>query len=192
MKSCEITITDNRDIKVKSYKKLFNSLLAYTDGNVTKALELYGVTLTDDFQAMGIKKPTLENVLAYVNEHNSENAGDLIVDDRLDLMQILIQNEEMDDIKEKYISAFTVDGYFKIDYKNIRKSGLFTEVEILDISSNIDKIKNLYYKLKNTEESFSSIPANNIIGTGIFSKENPDDVETYVIDNYAGLTTKGR
>lgn len=190
MNSCEITITDNRDIQVKSHKKLFNSLIAYTDGDPVKALELYSVTLTDNFKAMGIENPTLDNVLTYINEDNAANAGELTVQDRLDLMSILIQKEYSDDIRERFIDAFTVNGYFKVDYSNIRKSGLFTEVEILDVGANVDKIKNLYYKLKNTEESFSSIPTSNIVGTEIFNKENPDDIETYLQENYSNLRTE--
>ena len=67
MSKCEITFKNNVPV-VKTYPKLMRELMVYTNNNISQALDLYGITLTDDFIDQNIY-PTLENILA-----KSENA----------------------------------------------------------------------------------------------------------------------
>lgn len=69
---------------------------------------------------------------------------------------------------------------------------MFSEIDIvqLDNIENIYKIKELYYKLSNTSEEFSTIKTDIIIGEGLFNKNNPDIILSEIYKNYAGLTTK--
>lgn len=190
MNSCEITLHNDGTAEVKSNKKLFNSLLGYTNGDTIKALDLYGITLTDGFKNIGIKSPTLENILSYVDELNSASMSQLSVQDELDFLNIRLQNTAMDDVRERFIDAFTYNGYFKIDYNKIKKSNLFSEAEIYKLYENLPKIQTLYYKYKNNEDLITSIVTPYTTDINTFDKQNPDIIETHILENYAGLETK--
>ena len=98
----------------------------------------------------------------------------------------------MIDFKKDFLETFTVNGVFGFNIDNIKKSQLFSEIDIvqLDNIENIYKIKELYYKLSNTSEEFSTIKTDIIIGEGLFNKNNPDIILSEIYKNYAGLTTK--
>ena len=190
MSKCEITFKNNVPV-VKSYPKLMRELMVYTNNNISQALDLYGITLTDDFIDQNIY-PTLENILAFNNQDNILNSKQLTKENRNDILNISLVDNEVIDFKKDFLETFTVNGVFGFNIDNIKKSQLFSEIDIvqLDNIENIYKIKELYYKLSNTSEEFSTIKTDIIIGEGLFNKNNPDIILSEIYKNYAGLTTK--
>ena len=190
MSKCEITFKNNIPV-VKTYLKLMRELMVYTNNNISQALDLYGITLTDDFIDQNIY-PTLENILAFNNQDNILNSKQLTKENRNDILNISLVNNEVTDFKKDFLETFTVNGVFGFNIDNIKKSQLFSEMDIvqLDNIENIYKIKELYYKLSNTSEEFSTIKTDIIIGEGLFNKNNPDIILSEIYKNYAGLTTK--
>ena len=190
MSKCEITFKNNIPV-VKTYPKLMRELMVYTNNNISQALDLYGITLTDDFIDQNIY-PTLENILAFNNQDNILNSKQLTKENRNDILNISLVNNEVTDFKKDFLETFTVNGVFGFNIDNIKKSQLFSEMDIvqLDNIENIYKIKELYYKLSNTSEEFSTIKTDIIIGEGLFNKNNPDIILSEIYKNYAGLTTK--
>ena len=190
MSKCEITFKNNIPV-VKTYPKLMRELMVYTNNNISQALDLYGITLTDDFINQNIY-PTLENILAFNNQDNILNSKQLTKENRNDILNISLVDNEVIDFKKDFLETFTVNGVFGFNIDNIKKSQLFSEIDIvqLDNIENIYKIKELYYKLSNTSEEFSTIKTDIIIGEGLFNKNNPDIILSEIYKNYAGLTTK--
>ena len=190
MSKCEITFKNNIPV-VKTYPKLMRELMVYTNNNISQALDLYGITLTDDFIDQNIY-PTLENILAFNNQDNILNSKQLTKENRNDILNISLVNNEVTDFKKDFLETFTVDGVFGFNIDNIKKSPLFSEIDIIQLDNieNIYKIKELYYKLSNTSEEFSTIKTDIIIGEGLFNKNNPDIILSEIYKNYAGLTTK--
>ena len=190
MSKCEITFKNNVPV-VKTYPKLMRELMVYTNNNISQALDLYGITLTDDFIDQNIY-PTLENILAFNNQDNILNSKQLTKENRNDILNISLVNNDVTDFKKDFLETFTVDGVFGFNIDNIKKSPLFSEIDIIQLDNieNIYKIKELYYKLSNTSEEFSTIKTDIIIGEGLFNKNNPDIILSEIYKNYAGLTTK--
>ena len=190
MSKCEITFKNNIPV-VKTYPKLMRELMVYTNNNISQALDLYGITLTDDFINQNIY-PTLENILAFNNQDNILNSKQLTKENRNDILNISLVNNDVTDFKKDFLETFTVDGVFGFNIDNIKKSPLFSEIDIIQLDNieNIYKIKELYYKLSNTSEEFSTIKTDIIIGEGLFNKNNPDIILSEIYKNYAGLTTK--
>ena len=190
MSKCEITFKNNIPV-VKTYPKLMRELMVYTNNNISQALDLYGITLTDDFINQNIY-PTLENILAFNNQDNILNSKQLTKENRNDILNISLVDNEVFDFKKDFLETFTVDGVFGFNIDNIKKSPLFSEIDIIQLDNieNIYKIKELYYKLSNTSEEFSTIKTDIIIGEGLFNKNNPDIILSEIYKNYAGLTTK--
>ena len=190
MSKCEITFKNNVPV-VKTYPKLMRELMVYTNNNISQALDLYGITLTDDFIDQNIY-PTLENILAFNNQDNILNSKQLTKENRNDILNISLVDNEVFDFKKDFLETFTVDGVFGFNIDNIKKSPLFSEIDIIQLDNieNIYKIKELYYKLSNTSEEFSTIKTDIIIGEGLFNKNNPDIILSEIYKNYAGLTTK--
>ena len=190
MSKCEITFKNNIPV-VKTYPKLMRELMVYTNNNISQALDLYGITLTDDFIDQNIY-PTLENILAFNNQDNILNSKQLTKENRNDILNISLVDNEVSDFKKDFLETFTVDGVFGFNIDNIKKSPLFSEIDIIQLDNieNIYKIKELYYKLSNTSEEFSTIKTDIIIGEGLFNKNNPDIILSEIYKNYAGLTTK--
>ena len=190
MSKCEITFKNNIPV-VKTYPKLMTELMVYTNNNIPQALDLYGITLTDDFIDLNIS-PTLENILAFNNQDNILNSKQLTKENRNNILNISLVDTEVTDFKKDFLETFTVNGVFGFNVDNIKKSQLFSEIDIteLDNIENIYKIKELYYKLSNTSEEFSTIKTDLIIGEGLFNKNNPDIILSEIHKNYVGLTTK--
>ena len=190
MSKCEITFKNNVPV-VKTYPKLMRELMVYTNNNISQALDLYGITLTYDFIALNIS-PTLENILAFNNQDNILNSKQLTKENRNNILNISLVDNEVIDFKKDFLETFTVNGVFGFNIDNIKKSQLFSEIDIteLDNIENIYKIKELYYKLSNTSEEFSTIKTDMIIGEGLFNKNNPDIILSEIYKNYVGLTTR--
>lgn len=189
-KGCELEIQIDGSVKAKTHPSLFNRAVDYYEGDVEKAMELYGVSLTDEFKELGIENPTLQQLITFSNQLKRESP--LTNQDIQSLIDITLSNKKEYEVQDKFVEAFTVEGNFGINEAQLRKSGIFTEEQILDFldMEDVSSLQELYHKLtdytgsvENIETPFKIVDENgNVI--------NPDIVVGEFLKNYAGLTTK--
>lgn len=190
MANCEINIENGIPV-VKTYPGLMQDILEYTDFNVDQALDLYGAVFTDEFQELNISRPTLKNVTSFVEQNNIDEIGTLTASERETLLNISLQPFYAEDIKERFINAFNVNGEFGIDISQLIESRLFTASDIMEMNSieNINKLKQLYYKLNNTDEQFETITSPINVKNDLFNKLNPDEFIQNSYDFYINAET---
>ena len=189
-KGCELEIQIDGSVKAKTHPSLFNRAVDYYEGDVEKAMELYGVSLTDEFKELGIENPTLQQLITFSNQLKRESP--LTNQDIQSLIDITLSTKKEYEVQDKFVEAFTVGGNFGINEAQLRKSGIFTEEQILDFldMEDVSSLQELYHKLtdytgsvENIETPFKIVDENgNVI--------NPDIVVGEFLENYAGLTTK--
>ena len=190
IKGCELEIQIDGSVKAKTHPSLFNRAVDYYEGDVDRAMELYGVSLTDEFKELGIENPTLQQLITFSNQLKRESP--LTNQDIQSLIDITLSNKKEYEVQDKFVEAFTVEGNFGINEAQLRKSGIFTEEQILDFldMEDVSSLQELYHKLtdytgsvENIETPFKIVDENgNVI--------NPDIVVGEFLENYAGLTTK--
>lgn len=189
MKNCEITTKPGSLPRVRTNPELFNNILEYTNYNVEEALGLYGMSLTEEFQALQLAKPSLEQLLTFIEVDNSFEASELTKADNKLLLNLTVSDTEIPDFKNRLIESLTVNGVFGINIDNLTSSNLYTESEIdyLMNTSDAQGIKSLYYKLKSED----NLQVENVITPFIISnnispleKVNPDVFLTKVYTNY--------
>ena len=190
IKGCELEIQIDGSVKAKTHPSLFNRAVDYYEGDVDRAMELYGVSLTDEFKELGIENPTLQQLITFSNQLKRESP--LTNQDIQSLIDITLSNKKEYEVQDKFVEAFTVEGNFGINEAQLRKSGIFTEEQILDFldMEDVSSLQELYHKLtdytgsvENIETPFKIVDENgNVI--------NPDIVVGEFLKNYAGLTTK--
>ena len=190
IKGCELEIQIDGSVKAKTHPSLFNRAVDYYEGDVERAMELYGVSLTDEFKELGIENPTLQQLITFSNQLKRESP--LTNQDIQSLIDITLSNKKEYEVQDKFVEAFTVEGNFGINEVQLRKSGIFTEEQILDFldMEDVSSLQELYHKLtdytgsvENIETPFKIVDENgNVI--------NPDIVVGEFLKNYAGLTTK--
>lgn len=190
IKGCELEIQIDGSVKAKTHPSLFNRAVDYYEGDVERAMELYGVSLTDEFKELGIENPTLHQLITFSNQLKRESP--LTNQDIQSLIDITLSNKKEYEVQDKFVEAFTVEGNFGINEAQLRKSGIFTEEQILDFldMEDVSSLQELYHKLtdytgsvENIETPFKIVDENgNVI--------NPDIVVGEFLKNYAGLTTK--
>lgn len=185
MSTCEIIFNQEGTPTVKTYPLLFKEVLNYYDGNVDKALSLYGMTMTDEFKNLQIKKPNLGDLLLFTDDYDSY-AKTLDKNDVSLLLDLTLNSEEIENLKDKFIDAFSQDGVFDISQQRLESSGLFTDndIEIIMNSDNIKSIQSLYLGLKNGNEEFQNVVSDYIISKNGLSKINPDGFYKWVLSNY--------
>ncbi|MDR1019044.1 MAG: hypothetical protein LBM02_10140 [Lachnospiraceae bacterium] len=194
--ACELHITAEGKLKAKTYPKLMDSVLDYVNDNIEEAKSLYGLTISDEFKNyIGNNKPTLTDLLEYVDVYNSFENEKLTPVDLKFMTDITLSDTERDNILDNYVSSFTVDGTFGLDKTSLEKGGLFTDSEILQIlntsESDIDKIQSIYYKIQNSDISFDNVITPYVISQeNTIGKYNPDVYRKTIYDNYIGLETK--
>lgn len=189
-KGCELEIQIDGSVKAKTHPSLFNRAVDYYEGDVDRAMELYGVSLTDEFKELGIENPTLQQLITFSNQLKRESP--LTNQDIQSLIDITLSNKKEYEVQDKFVEAFTVEGNFGINEAQLRKSGIFTEEQILDFldMEDVSSLQELYHKLtdytgsvENIETPFKIVDENgNVV--------NPDIVVGEFLKNYAGLTTK--
>jgi hypothetical protein len=98
----------------------------------------------------------------------------------------------MNDVKERFIQAFNVAGEFGINAQQLRDSKLFSNGDILEMDNaeNLEKLKQLYYKLNNTDENFETITSKINVKNNLLSKLNPDEFIQNSYDIYIGAQTQ--
>lgn len=190
--ACEITYKNGNPVG-KTYPSLMRSILVATDFNEEKALELYGVTMLDEFKDLGIKNPDLQNILNFIEEDNKNNLTDLNKTDKQLLLDISLQDKTINNIKSRFLEAFNINGVFGINENKLRESGLFSEGDIMflkDTQSTAD-IQSLYYKLSETNAQVDPVETDVIIRTNDgLKKYNPDLFVQNALNFYIGLKTE--
>lgn len=174
MSTCEINVK-NGIVEVKSNQKLMDEILLYTNFNIDQSLDLYGVTLTDEFKELDIKNPTVNNIVAYITQQSILDSSSLTKEEKRTFLDISTTTSERSDIKEDFIKMFTVDGKFGINYDEIKKSNLITKYDLLNLENRINDIRNIYHKLQNdVETGIKNVVSNFVLRKPDMSKENPD------------------
>ena len=125
IKGCELEIQIDGSVKAKTHPSLFNRAVDYYEGDVERAMELYGVSLTDEFKELGIENPTLHQLITFSNQLKRESP--LTNQDIQSLIDITLSNKKEYEVQDKFVEAFTVEGNFGINEAQLRKSGIFTE-----------------------------------------------------------------
>lgn len=190
IKGCELEIQADGSVKAKTHPFLFNRAVDYYEGDVDRAMELYGVSLTDEFKELGIENPTLQQLITFSNQLKRESP--LTNQDIQSLIDITLSNKKEYEVQDKFVEAFTVEGNFGINEAQLRKSGIFTEEQILDFldMEDVSSLQELYHKLTDYTGSVENIetPFKIVYESG--NVINPDIVVGEFLENYAGLTTK--
>lgn len=189
-KLCEISIQAGIPI-VRSFPRLFNDILNYTNNNVRDAISMYGMTLSDEFKNLNIENPALNDLIAFIDYDNVFDQPPIEKQDRQLFLDMTLNNEPIDNIADKFIDSFTVNGMFGINIDNLRQNGLFNDNDILKIMnmSNVDAIQQLYYKVKESNETFVNVSTPYIISTDSgFGKVNPDLYLGNIYNNYINAT----
>lgn len=190
IKGCELEIQIDGSVKAKTHPSLFNRAVDYYEGDVERAMELYGVSLTDEFKELGIENPTLHQLITFSNQLKRESP--LTNQDIQSLIDITLSNKKEYEVQDKFVEAFTVEGNFGINEAQLRKSGIFTEEQILDFldMEDVSSLQELYHKLTDYTGSVENIETPFKIVDESGNVINPDIVVGEFLENYAGLTTK--
>lgn len=190
IKGCELEIQIDGSVKAKTHPSLFNRAVDYYEGDVERAMELYGVSLTDEFKELGIENPTLHQLITFSNQLKRESP--LTNQDIQSLIDITLSNKKEYEVQDKFVEAFTVEGNFGINEAQLRKSGIFTEEQILDFldMEDVSSLQELYHKLTDYTGSVENIETPFKIVDESGNVINPDIVVGEFLKNYAGLTTK--
>ena len=190
---CEIKISENGLIEARTYPNLMDEILRYTDNNVEETKSLYGMALTDEFKSfMDGKKPNIDDLLLFVDYDNSFENKKLNKDDVKLFLDLTLSNIKKENIKDKFLNSFTVNGIFGININSLKKEGIFSNETILKLMNmeDVGKIQTLYYKLKNNNDEFENVATPFTINIDDLSKVNPDIYLTSVYNNYIGLSTR--
>ena len=187
---CEINIENGRPV-VKTYPKLMREIMTYSGFDIEQSMDLYGIVLTDEFKMLGIKNPSLDNILAFNEQMILDEDNSLNKLDKNNLINLRLQSKPIEDFKQELLDSLTVDGVFGIDTDKLEKSNLFSQSDILEMDNpeNVENLKQLYYKLRNTDEKVEAIQSEIIVKNNLFDKSNPDEVTQDIYDIYAGLET---
>ena len=190
IKGCELEIQIDGSVKAKTHPSLFNRAVDYYEGDVERAMELYGVSLTDEFKELGIESPSLQQLITFSNQLKRESP--LTNQDIQSLIDITLSNKKEYEVQDKFVEAFTVEGNFGINEAQLRKSGIFTEEQILDFldMEDVSSLQELYHKLTDYTGSVENIETPFKILDESGNVINPDIVVGEFLENYAGLTTK--
>ncbi len=190
---CEIKISENGLIEARTYPNLMDEILRYTNNNIEETKSLYGMALTDEFKSfMDGKKPNIDDLLLFVDYDNSFENKKLNKDDVKLFLDLTLSNIKKENIKDKFLNSFTVNGIFGININSLKKEGIFGNKTILKLMNmeDVGKIQTLYYKLKNNNDEFENVATPFIINIDDLSKVNPDIYLTSVYNNYIGLSTR--
>lgn len=189
MSNCEIKIENGKPVG-KTYPKLMQDLLVYTDFNVEQTLDLYGVSLLDKFKDLGIQNPNINNVLGFVEQDYINASGRMSKENKQIMLDLSLNSRSDIDVKEEFLKVFSVDGKFGINIEALSDSKIFSKYDVLDLDNHVPKLKELYYKLNNTDATFNTIQNKYIIENNSISKQNPDVFIQNLYDNYTGMSTE--
>lgn len=182
---CEIQINTQGDVEVSSYPALFEELKLQSDGDIDTALINYGVLLTPEFQSLGLKNPTYENLMTYITENNIDEAGSMSVEDHIDLLNMrLFDSSEDGDFRQRYLDTFDLRGRFGIDLEKVSESGLFDGISPQSLIQNFSMLRDLWYKLHNAEVEPKSMSYDFIETNNMNEVKNPDSTLDSIVRDY--------
>lgn len=151
MNKCEISIGKGLP-EVTRYPELMKSLLEYSNFDKSKAVELYGISLLDDYSKVVDNPNDLKSFLRYVQSKNIEYTKSLKSKDNIYFNTLLNQADDSINFKEEFIKTFSNEGLYEYNYHKI----LDSKLDIYDSENNKKKLENIYYYLLNTQENFET------------------------------------
>lgn len=140
--NCKIDINPQGDITVRgdNASLFYEASLLY--GNDVDALSIYGVSLTDEFMQTGLK-PTVDNVLRYIESSNIQNSKPYTTEELIDLYNIPNPTA--------FIDAVTINGEFVLNRDNMLSFYTPQEAdEILQDANLMQQLHNMWYKFQNS------------------------------------------
>lgn len=181
MSKCSIKVNGG-NVKVDKYQPLMDSILEYTSYNIDKAVDLYGIALSEDYEKLVIDKNNLDSFLRYIKVQNINNINKLTAKENQYLNTILNQPNTDIDFREKFVETFSNNGVYELNLHKIEDSGL----KIIDPIANSKTLEKIYYYIQSNQADFE------VFNQPIFSGVSDNlDKNTYVTKlNYADILTK--
>lgn len=181
MNKCEINIV-NGTPKVDRYPKLMESLLEHTSYNVTDAVNLYGISLNEDYSKMVQEPNNLEHFLRYVQTKNIENKKELNDKNKVYLNILLNQPNDELNFREEFNKTFSENGLFEYDYHKVLDSKLV----LPDAEFNESALENIFYFINNSDAELNTYNTPIVTGDSLNLDDNLFDLKLA----FANIMTK--
>ena len=150
MNKCEISIGNGLP-EASTYPELMKSLLEYTNFDTSKAINLYGTSLLEDYNKVVESPNDLNSFLRYVQSKNIEGSV-LKSKDSIYFNTLLNQSDDSINFKEEFIKTFSNEGLYEFNYHKI----LDGKLDINDPQNNKKSLENIFYYLLKTESDFET------------------------------------
>ena len=150
MNKCEISIGNGLP-EASTYPELMKSLLEYTNFDTSKAINLYGISLLEDYNKVVESPNDLNSFLRYVQSKNIEGSV-LKSKDSIYFNTLLNQSDDSINFKEEFIKTFSNEGLYEFNYHKI----LDGKLDINDPQNNKKSLENIFYYLLKTESDFET------------------------------------
>lgn len=150
MNKCEISIGNGLP-EASTYPELMKSLLEYTNFDTSKAINLYGISLLEDYNKVVESPNDLNSFLRYIQSKNIEGSV-LKSKDNIYFNTLLNQSDDSINFKEEFIKTFSNEGLYEFNYHKI----LDGKLDISDPQNNKKSLENIFYYLLKTESDFET------------------------------------
>lgn len=150
MNKCEISVGNGLP-EASTYPELMKSLLEYTNFDTSKAINLYGISLLEDYNKVVESPNDLNSFLRYVQSKNIEGSV-LKSKDSIYFNTLLNQSDDSINFKEEFIKTFSNEGLYEFNYHKI----LDGKLDINDPQNNKKSLENIFYYLLKTESDFET------------------------------------
>ena len=150
MNKCEISIGNGLP-EASTYPELMKSLLEYTNFDTSKAINLYGISLLEDYNKVVENPNDLNSFLRYIQSKNIEGSV-LKSKDNIYFNTLLNQSDDSINFKEEFIKTFSNEGLYEFNYHKI----LDGKLDINDPQNNKKSLENIFYYLLKTESDFET------------------------------------
>lgn len=177
--------------------ELFQNALVYYNGDTAKAMDVWNIFNSEEFEATGIKYPTVEQVLSFASNFPQTFEETKTLNGR-EVMSVVEMAENtgfssLVDFRDKLNSIFKPNGYFKLNLKEAVSSGLYTIDEAESINPNelfealnrLDKHIDAYGDVEILNPSYSGVKnttrPKNMFGSHPSVTET--EVVQFVLDN---------
>ena len=150
MNKCEISIGNGLP-EASTYPELMKSLLEYTNFDTSKAINLYGISLLEDYNKVVESPNDLNSFLRYIQSKNIEGSV-LKSKDNIYFNTLLNQSDDSINFKEEFIKTFSNEGLYEFNYHKI----LDGKLDINDPQNNKKSLENIFYYLLKTESDFET------------------------------------
>lgn len=150
MNKCEISVGNGLP-EASTYPELMKSLLEYTNFDTSKAINLYGISLLEDYNKVVENPNDLNSFLRYVQSKNIEGSV-LKSKDSIYFNTLLNQSDDSINFKEEFIKTFSNEGLYEFNYHKI----LDGKLDINDPQNNKKSLENIFYYLLRSESDFET------------------------------------